>query len=121
MPMPATRSPSTPRATSECACRSSRAPSHRPGSEPAPLTGGSLLVRRIGRLTTWHGPVRSDAALLARDGRVVWTGADRDVPGDAGDVPELDAAGAAVLPGFVDAHTHLVWAGSRRDDFAARI
>ena len=85
------------------------------------MTGGSLLVRRIGRLTTWHGPVRSDAALLARDGRVVWTGADRDVPGDAGDVPELDAAGAAVLPGFVDAHTHLVWAGSRRDDFAARI
>ena len=85
------------------------------------MTGGSLLVRHIGRLTTWHGPVVSDAALLARDGRVVWTGPDRDVPSEAGDVQELDVAGAAVLPGFVDAHTHLVWAGSRRDDFAARI
>ena len=85
------------------------------------MTGGSLLVRHIGRLTTWHGPVITDAALLARDGRVVWTGLDRDVPTDAGDVDELDVSGAAVVPGFVDAHTHLVWAGSRRDDFAARI
>ena len=82
---------------------------------------GSLLVRNIGRLTTWHEPVLTDAALLARDGRVVWTGSDRDVPSDAGDVPTLDAGGAAVLPGFVDCHTHLVWAGSRRDDFRARL
>lgn len=82
---------------------------------------GSLLVRNIGRLTTWHEPVLTDAALLARDGRVVWTGSDRDVPSDAGDVPTLDAGGAAVLPGFVDCHTHLVWAGSRRVDFRARL
>ena len=82
---------------------------------------GSLLVRNIGRLTTWHGPVLTDAALLARDGRVVWTGSDRDVPPDAGDVPTLDAGGAAVLPGFVDCHTHLVWSGSRREDFRARL
>ena len=80
-----------------------------------------LLVRNIGRLTTWHGPVRAGAALLARDGHVVWTGADRDVARDAGDIPELDAGGAAVLPGFVDCHTHLVWAGSRRDDFVGRL
>jgi imidazolonepropionase len=38
-----------------------------------------------------------------------------------GDVEECDAAGAAVLPGLVDCHTHAVWAGSRRDDFAARV
>jgi len=82
---------------------------------------GSLLVRNIGRLTTWHEPVLTDAALLARDGRVVWTGSGRDVPADAGDVPTLDAGGAAVLPGFVDCHTHLVWAGTRRDDFRARL
>jgi imidazolonepropionase len=37
------------------------------------------------------------------------------------DMEELDAGGAAVLPGFVDCHTHLVWAGSRRDDFRARL
>ena len=85
------------------------------------MSASSLLVRHIGRLTTWHGPVISDAALLARDGHVVWTGPDRAVPADAGDVPELDVAGAAVLPGFVDCHTHLVWAGSRRDDFCGRV
>jgi len=84
-------------------------------------TGGDLLVRNIGRLTTWDRPVATDAALLAHDGRVVWTGADRDVPAEADGVPELDAQGAAVLPGFVDCHTHLVWAGSRRDDLRARI
>ena len=85
------------------------------------MTGASLLVRHIGRLTTWEGPVVRDAALLAHRGRVAWAGPERSLPADVGEVPELDAAGAAVLPGFVDCHTHLVWAGSRRDDFAARI
>lgn len=85
------------------------------------MTDGTLLVRNIGRLTTWHAPVWRDAALLVRDGRVAWFGADDDVPADLGDVPELDVGGAAVLPGFVDCHTHLVWAGSRRDDFVGRI
>jgi imidazolonepropionase len=81
----------------------------------------SLLVRRIGRLTTWEQPVVTDAALLVRNGRVAWYGPDTDVPAGVGDVAEFDAGGAAVLPGLVDCHTHLVWAGSRRDDLAARI
>jgi imidazolonepropionase-like amidohydrolase len=34
----------------------------------------------------------------------------------AGDVEEVDAAGAAVIPGFVDAHTHLVWPTDREHD-----
>ena len=80
-----------------------------------------LVVRHIGRLTTWHGPVVTDAAVVVRDGRVSWTGADKDLPSDVGDLPEQDAGGAAVLPGFVDCHTHAVWAGSRRDDFAGRL
>jgi imidazolonepropionase len=83
--------------------------------------GGGLVVRRVGRLTTWAGPVVADAAIVIRDGRVAWTGHDRDLPAGLGELPELDAAGAAVLPGFVDCHTHAVWAGSRRDDFAARL
>jgi imidazolonepropionase len=85
------------------------------------VTAGALLVRNIGRLTTWHGPVVEGAALLARDGRVAWTGVDGDLPRGVGDVQEMDAGGAAVLPGFVDCHTHLVWAGSRRDDFTGRV
>jgi imidazolonepropionase len=80
-----------------------------------------LVVRRIGRLTTWHGPVLTDAAVVIRDGRVAWTGPDGDLSGDLADLPELDAGGGAVLPGFVDCHTHAVWAGSRRDDVVGRL
>jgi imidazolonepropionase len=80
-----------------------------------------LVVRRIGRLTTWAQPRLSDAALVVRDGVVAWVGADADLPGGLGDLIELDAAGAAVLPGFVDSHTHSVWAGSRRDDVVGRV
>lgn len=86
-------------------------------SQPA----DDLVVRRIGRLTTWTMPRIDDAAIVIRMGRVAWVGADRDLPTGLGDAPELDAAGAAVVPGFVDCHTHAVWAGSRRDDVSARL
>ncbi len=80
-----------------------------------------LLVRRIGRLTTWVGTPTVDAAVVIRNGRVEWSGPDRELPRGLGDGPQLDAAGAAVLPGFVDCHTHAVWAGDRRSDFVARL
>ncbi len=80
-----------------------------------------LVVRRAGRLLTMAGPVVADAAVVVRAGVVAWTGPDRDLPAGLGDLPELDAAGRAVLPGFVDSHTHLVWAGSRREEFVARL
>lgn len=82
---------------------------------------GDLVVRRIGRLTTWARPRVVDAALIATDGVVTWVGADRDLPAGLGEVKELDAAGAAVIPGFVDCHTHAAWAGERRADFVARL
>jgi imidazolonepropionase len=85
------------------------------------VTLPDLVVRHIGRLTTWHGPVVADAAVVIRDGRVAWTGHDNDLPVGYGELPELDAAGGAVLPGFVDCHTHAVWAGSRRDDVIGRL
>jgi imidazolonepropionase len=81
----------------------------------------SLVVRRIGRLTTWAQPRLVDAAIVITDGRIEWVGVDGDLPGGLADRPELDAAGAAVIPGFVDCHTHAVWAGSRRDDVAGRL
>jgi imidazolonepropionase len=89
--------------------------------------GGDLLVRGIGELTTNDiahpgtlGLIEA-AALAMRDGRVVWSGPDADLPAGLGDLPELDVAGRAVLPGFVDAHTHVVFAGSRADEFARRL
>ncbi|MEV5766134.1 imidazolonepropionase [Micromonospora sp. NPDC052213] len=85
----------------------------------------SLLVDDIGELVTNDfggeaGPlgVRRDAALLVEEGRVAWIGPARDAP--AAD-RRIDAGGAAVLPGFVDSHAHLVFAGDRAAEFAARM
>lgn len=78
------------------------------------------LVTGIGELVTWDDerPVLDDAALVVEDGRVAWFG-------DARDAPETDARvdvhGAAVLPGFVDSHSHLVFAGDRTGEFEARM
>ena len=80
----------------------------------------NLTVRGIGRLLTMTGPVEVDAAVVIRDGRVAWTGPEAALPADAPD-DELDAGGACVVPGFVDAHTHLVYAGVRREEFVARL
>ena len=80
----------------------------------------NLTVRGIGRLLTMTGAAQADAAVVVRDGRVAWTGPETSLPSDA---PEqvLDAEGACVVPGFVDAHTHLVFAGVRREEFVARL
>ena len=59
-----------------------------------------------------------DAALLVADGRVAWVGRASDAP--AAD-ERHDALGAAVVPGFVDSHTHLIFAGERSDEFEARL
>lgn len=84
-----------------------------------------LLVRDIGRLIPMSDGSSDEvvlgAAVAIRDGRIAWVGADRDLPADMGDLPEESVGGAVVIPGFVDAHTHLVWAGSRREEFAARL
>ncbi len=87
---------------------------------------GSLLVDDIGELVTNvagtgdGGPLglRRDAAVLIEDGRVAWVGPARYAP--AAD-RRVDARGGAVLPGFVDSHAHLVFAGDRAAEFAARM
>ncbi|PWU62255.1 imidazolonepropionase [Micromonospora globispora] len=87
---------------------------------------GSLLVDNIGELVTnvagegEGGPlgIRHHAAVLVEAGRVAWIGPTRYAP--AAD-RRIDAEGAAVLPGFVDSHAHLVFAGDRAAEFAARM
>lgn len=83
----------------------------------------ALVIDRIGLLITndpalgtgpW-GAVR-DAALVMEDGRVVAV----EAAGAVGD-EHVDAGGRCVIPGFVDSHTHLVFAGDRADEFAARM
>jgi len=60
----------------------------------------------------------SAAALVIEDDRIAWTGQAARAP--AAD-ERVDAAGRAVLPGFVDSHAHLVFAGERGGEFAARM
>ncbi|WP_283137364.1 imidazolonepropionase [Rhizohabitans arisaemae] len=60
----------------------------------------------------------TDAAVIAAAGEVVWVGpAKQAPPADR----RVDCAGAAVVPGFVDSHAHLVFAGDRSAEFAARM
>ncbi len=87
----------------------------------------SLLLTGIGELAT-NDPERSspedplalvaDAAVLVEGGRIAWVGPAAGAP--AADTA-YDAGGRAVLPGFVDSHSHLVFAGDRAAEFAARM
>src|ERR1700744_1129367 len=90
----------------------------------------STLITNIGELVTnapadgdpSRGPgpfaARSGAALVIDEGTVAWTGPASQAPA-ADDI--VDARGRAVLPGFVDSHAHLVFAGERGAEFAARM
>jgi imidazolonepropionase len=89
------------------------------GSPDAPRTG-STAITGIGTLVTQSpglGTLR-DAAIVLDRGRVAWVGPSASAP--AADT-SVDAAGAAVVPGFVDSHNHLVFAGDRSAEFAARM
>jgi imidazolonepropionase len=76
----------------------------------------------IGELTAHdpaHGPAAlRDAAVVVESGRVAWTGPAASAP--AADTA-YDVGGRAVIPGFVDSHSHLVFAGDRAEEFAARM
>ncbi|WP_295789041.1 imidazolonepropionase [uncultured Microbacterium sp.] len=85
----------------------------------------ALLLTGIGELTTNVADsgdacgTRHDAAVLVRDGVIAWVGSSRDAP--EAEAMVVDVGGRAVVPGFVDSHTHLVFAGDRSDEFAARM
>ncbi|HEY8458971.1 MAG TPA: imidazolonepropionase [Blastocatellia bacterium] len=94
----------------------------------------SLAVIGASQLVTLAGPRRPRAgaemrelaiirggAMLIRDGRVVKTGAQSEIENlIAPDCEVVDAKGRVITPGFVDAHTHPVFAGDRADEFEAR-
>jgi imidazolonepropionase len=66
----------------------------------------------------WALGVLTDAAIVVEDDRIAWIGPAQGAP--AAD-ERHDCAGAAVIPGFVDSHAHLVFAGDRSAEFAARM
>jgi imidazolonepropionase len=84
----------------------------------------ATVVTHIGELVT-NDPeapdlvgALTDAALVVEGSTVVWVGPADQAP--AGD-ERIDAGGRAVVPGFVDSHSHLVFAGDRAAEFAARM
>jgi imidazolonepropionase len=93
----------------------------------------ALAVLHVSQLVTLAGPKRPrmgrelselaiirDGGMLIRDGRIELVGSSTEIENKAGDAEVIDARGKVVLPGFVDAHTHLVFAGNRLDDFERR-
>ncbi|MFC6090225.1 imidazolonepropionase [Saccharothrix lopnurensis] len=80
----------------------------------------SAVVTGIGELTTNDPELGrlADAALVVEDGVVAWVGPASSAPAADGAV---DVGGRAVLPGWVDSHTHLVFAGDRTAEFEARV
>jgi imidazolonepropionase len=88
---------------------------------------GSLLIDNIGSLVT-NDPALGegalglvqDAALVVEGGVVAWAGPRSKTPQGAAR-ERFDARGRAVMPGFVDSHAHLVFAGDRSREFAARM
>jgi imidazolonepropionase len=88
----------------------------------------TTLLRNIGELVTndphWgdrYG-ILKDAAIEWVDGVVTWVGRDSDAESRVdSDTDTLDAEGRAVIPGFVDSHTHLIFAGDRSSEFEARM
>ena len=88
----------------------------------------TTLLRNIGELVT-NDPTRGDrygilngAAIEWVDGIVTWVGLETDAQSRVSSTTEvLDAEGRAVIPGFVDSHTHLAFAGERSLEFAARM
>jgi imidazolonepropionase len=93
----------------------------------------SIAVLHASQLVTLTGPKRPrigaemselaiirDGGMLVRDGEIVRVGASDEIEKNVRDAEIVDARGRVVMPGFVDAHTHLVFAGNRLDDFERR-
>src|SRR5215471_4805527 len=93
----------------------------------------SLALLHASQLVTLAGPKRPrfgtelaelriirDGGMLVRDGKIEKVGPSDEIEKNVRDAEVADAGGRVVMPGFVDAHTHLVFAGNRLDDFERR-
>mgnify|MGYP002399103588 FL=1 len=96
------------------------------------MSNADLFIRDIRELATptgsaaRRGPemasIRTvpDAAVLIRDGRIAWAGPAAEAPSVPEGMTVLSAGGGTVVPGFVDSHTHFVFAGDRSEEFLWR-
>jgi imidazolonepropionase len=77
-------------------------------SELLTIAGGPQRGKELGNLG-----IICDGAVLIRDGIITAVGTTTELQASYPDEERLDASGRVVLPGFVDPHTHLIWAGDR--------
>ena len=93
----------------------------------------SVAILHASQLVTVAGPKRPrvgaemaelavirDGGMLISEGKIEIVGSSEEIAKNAGDAEVIDAGGRLVLPGFVDAHTHLVFAGNRLENFERR-
>ena len=80
------------------------------------LSGGSQRGHALGRLG-----ILEDGAVLVQEETILAVGPTRELLSAYPHEPCLDASGSAVLPGFVDPHTHVIWAGDRAAEFEMKM
>ena len=80
------------------------------------LAGGPQRGHDLGNLG-----IIADGAVVVRDEKIVAVGKTDELRAAYPDEPTLDAARCVVMPGFVDPHTHLIWAGDRADEFEMKM
>jgi imidazolonepropionase len=99
-------------------------------NESSPAVAADFVLRGARELVTMSAPPAEglgaivDGALAAKDGVIVWVGREAELPQAVDLAPDgldIDAEGRCVLPGFVDAHTHVPFAGSRAAEYGERL
>ena len=90
------------------------------------MNGATVLTNLRGLLTPdpdspWRVNRIENPAIALADGRIAWIGRRADLPSEWSGCPRVDGQGAWALPGFVDPHTHLLFAGDRSTEFNRRL
>ena len=96
------------------------------------LTEVDLLIKNAGELLTLSSSFKEESglgiirngAIAIKEGKIFWVGKTDELPKDFVLNPEgqeIDATGKVVMPGLIDSHTHLIFAGSREHEFEQRI
>jgi imidazolonepropionase len=80
------------------------------------LKGGPQRGKALGTLG-----IVENGAVLIRDEKILAVGPTDELRASYKDEPTLDASGCVVMPGFVDPHTHLIWAGDRAGEFELKM
>ena len=93
----------------------------------------TLLVRNLAQIATPTGrgavrgaamrrlSIRERSVIVVKDGRFAFIGPERDIPADLEIDEDFDARNGAAVPGFIDSHTHIPFAGLRESEFNRRL